>query len=266
MLTKNKLFLLDMDVTIYHEDKLIEGTKEFIDLLNSQNKDFIFLTNNSSKNLNNYVNKVNNLGLTVNKNHFYTSVQATIDYLNTLGRKDLLKIYVVGTNALKQELLENGFTLKNNSDEDVNTLIIGFDTELDYKKLTDASMLLFKGVEHYIATNPDFSCPLKNKRYIPDCGSICEMLFLTTGKRPFVIGKPRKEMIELLVKDKNLEKDEIIIVGDRIYTDITCGFNAGINTALVLTGESTLDDVVKSPIKPTFIFNSIKNIYDELNK
>lgn len=261
MLENKKLFLLDMDGTIYHEEKLIQGAKEFLSLLEDEKKEYVFITNNSSKNINEYIEKMKKFGFEVTKDNFFTSSQATVEYLKEFDKD--LKVYLVGTDAFKNELKDNNINIVEDIEEEIDILLVGFDTELNYKKLQDACTLIFRGVK-YIATNPDFACPVKNKEFIPDCGAICELLYLTTGVRPLYLGKPRKEIVELVLKKKNIEKKEAIVIGDRLYTDIACGINADVATILVLTGEAQKEDIEKSNYIPSLIFDSILDIYKEM--
>lgn len=259
MLKNKKLFLFDMDGTIYHEDKLIDGSLELFNLLKEKNKEYIFITNNSSKSIEVYVEKLKKLGINSSKENFFTSSQATIIYLkeNKLDKN----VYVVGTEAFKKELEDNKIGIVEK--DKAQNLVVGFDTELNYKKLEDACSLLFDNV-NYIATNPDLACPIKDKKFIPDCGSICEMLYLVTKKRPFYIGKPRKEMVEILMKEKGYTKDEIVVIGDRLYTDIACGINASVTSILVLTGETTKEDLKTTDYLPDFVFESVKEMIKEI--
>ena len=256
-----ELFLLDMDGTIYLENNVFKGSREFIDLLNNQHKKYIFLTNNSSKNVNDYINKLLNLGFKVNKENMFTSAQATTIYLNE--KKKNASLYVVGTKSLKEELKNNGFKICEDVNQDIDYLVIGFDTELDYKKLKDACYLLNKGIE-YIATNPDLVCPIENNMYIPDCGSICNMIKTATNREPIYIGKPKREMVDIVAKKENIPLEKIAIIGDRLYTDIACGINAGIISICVLTGETSKEDIENSEFKPTYVFKSINDIYEIL--
>lgn len=258
MLKDKKLFLFDMDGTIYHEECLIEGSLELFDKLKKQNKEFIFLTNNSSKSVEVYIEKLKRLGIEVDKKNFFTSSQVTILYLKE--KKFNNNIYVVGTEAFKKEIKESGLQLLDeDSEEKIETLVVGFDTELNYSKLTKASLILFEEV-NYIATNPDLACPIKGNKFIPDCGAICELLYKVTNKKPFYVGKPRKEMIEILMQEKGYRKEEVVVIGDRLYTDIACGLNANVTSILVLTGETDIKMLEKSEIKPTLVFKSIKEI------
>ena len=154
-----------------------------------------------------------------------------------------------------------GFTVS----EDISKtecIVMGFDTELTFQKLHDVSYLLLTQPElPYIATNPDWVCPT-SFGYVPDCGSFAEMLRHATGKTPTFIGKPMPEMIYLAMEKFGYTKDETVIVGDRIYTDIASGFNAGVDTVLVLSGESTREDAAASEKKPTYILENIRELYN----
>ncbi|NLG81134.1 MAG: HAD-IIA family hydrolase [Bacilli bacterium] len=258
-LKDKKLLLLDMDGTIYFENTLFPYALEFFDLLNNTGRDYVFLTNNSSKSCKVYLEKLNKLGIKANMDNMFTSSIATIYYLNNL--KPGATLYVVGTKALKEEFTEAGFNVVEDIDNAIDFLVIGYDNELNYKKLVDAVHLLKRGVE-YIATNPDLVYPAGKDLFYPDCGSICNMLEVATGRKPFYIGKPRKEMVELILEKKGYTKAETLVIGDRLYTDIACGLNAGVTTALVLSGETKKEDLLTSPYKPDFVFDSIKDIYD----
>jgi HAD superfamily hydrolase (TIGR01450 family) len=139
---------------------------------------------------------------------------------------------------------------------------MGFDTELEFKKLEDACILLNRGVD-YIATNPDLVCPTYYG-FVPDCGSVAKMLENATGRVPVFIGKPQPQMVYLAMKKTGFKKEEKIIIGDRLYTDIKCGINAGISSALVLSGETTRDMLEKSDDKPAFVFENIKKLHESL--
>ena len=149
-------------------------------------------------------------------------------------------------------------------EDDIDCLCMGFDTELTFQKLEDACILLNRGVA-YIATNPDWVCPTWYG-FVPDCGSVSEMLFNATKRRPYFIGKPQPTMAELAMQKTGFSKEETVVMGDRMYTDIACGVNAGISTIFVLSGEGTMEDVQKSEFKPEFIYENIRKICEDLRK
>ncbi len=257
---KNKeLFIFDMDGTIYLDDELLEGALDTLNKIISLNKQYIFLTNNSSKNHHDYLQKLHKLNIKANDDNIFTSGMAMGLYLNKCypGKN----VYLVGTNALKSELQNYNINLTNDTNLTPEIVVVGFDRELNYQKLEKACEYLDNGAT-FLATNIDYVCPIKNKRYIPDCGSICEMITKATNKKPHFIGKPEKDMINILSEKYNVSKNKIVMIGDRVYTDIVCGHNANVDTICVLSGESTLETINNSNIKPTLVLNSIKDMFN----
>jgi len=261
-LSDKKLFLLDMDGTIYLGNRLLDGTLDFLKYIHETGRRYMFLTNNSSKSVENYVEKLGGMGIKSTKDDFLTSTQATVVYL--IKYYNNRKIYGLGTKSFRQELIQSGLNIVEKLEDDISCLVTGFDTELSFQKLEDACMLLYRKVD-FIATNPDLVCPTEYG-YVPDCGSVCGMLYNATKRKPIFIGKPEPDMVNLAIEKTGYEKEEAILIGDRLYTDIACGIAAGISTALVLSGETTRDEAEKSKQKPEFIFNDIQEIYKELCK
>lgn len=259
-LEKKKLFLLDMDGTIYLEDKLFEKTLELLDYINTIRGKYIFITNNSSKSVNDYISKLKSLDIKVDESNFLTSAQATSLYLQNNFKKK--KAYILGTESFKNELISDNIDVYDTYDESIDLLVVGYDTELTYSKLEDACKLLSEGVD-FIATNPDLVCPT-NFGFIPDCGSICKMLKIATKRNPKYIGKPNKELVELALKSTNFSKEETLVIGDRLYTDIACGINAGVTTAVVLSGETKSKDLVNTEFMPDYSFEDVNELYFKL--
>ncbi len=241
-----RLFLFDMDGTLYIGDKLFDFTGELLSSIRKAGKKYLFITNNSSKSVNAYVKKLYRLGVKVTAEDFLTSSQATAWYLkkNYYGKR----LYVCGTESLKAELRENGFEITEDT-EKTECIIMGFDTELTFKKLDDVSKMLCIKDLPYIATNPDYVCPTEYGS-VPDCGSVCDMIYNATGKRPFVIGKPSPLMIQLAMEKEGCSPAETAVIGDRIYTDIKSGLNAGALSVLVMSGETTPEILAASKEKP----------------
>lgn len=260
-LKQKKLFLLDMDGTIYLDNVLFEYSLEFLNYVKSIGGKYVFLTNNSSKSVNDYVNKLSKLSIEVDSSNFMTSSQATSLHLKQSYKNK--KVYVLGTESFKKELREDGLNIVDEYFEDIDCLLVGFDTQLKYSKLEDACRILTKDLD-YLATNPDLVCPT-SFGFIPDCGSICNMLKIATGKTPEYIGKPKPTMIELAVQANGFTKEETIFIGDRLYTDIACGINAGVATGIVLTGETTLEHLLETDFTPDYVFSSIEQLYKILN-
>jgi len=256
-----KCFLLDMDGTFYLGNNLIDGSLEFLDILEESSKEFLFLTNNSSKNRVGYKEKLANLGCNIDEDRVFTSGEATTIYLNK--RKADARIFLLGTPFLEEEFRKNGFRLVKDRNEEVDFVVLGFDTTLTYEKVWIACDLIRDGVE-YIATHPDLNCPLENDKFMPDAGSIISMIEASTGKLPLIIGKPHEYIIESIIEKYNLQKDQIAMVGDRLYTDIKTGINTGITSILVLSGETTKAMYESSDIKADYVFSSIKELGQEL--
>ena len=253
-LSEKRLFLLDMDGTLYLDEALFDGTKDFLNYIKQIGGRYLFLTNNSSKGVESYVEKMHRLGIEADVSDFFTSVDATAEYLKN-GFQDKL-LYVFGTQSFKKQLRDAGFHVTDQRSDEVDALICGFDTELTFQKLEDTCILLNRGIP-FIATNPDWVCPTWYG-YVPDCGSVCEMLFRATGRRPHFIGKPQPEMALLAMERFGCSKEQTMVVGDRLYTDIACGINAGIDACFVLSGEGTMEDLKTSETKPTMIYENIR--------
>ena len=259
-LANKKLFLLDMDGTLYLDDNLFEGTIDFLNHVKSIGGKYLFVTNNSSKSTDVSVSKLKKLGIYEEENDFLTSTNAIIIYLQNKfpGRK----FYAMGTASFVKQLREAGINVVTEIEDGILGLVISNDQELTFKKLEDACKLLLNDIE-YIATNPDWVCPTAFG-YVPDCGSFAEMLFRATGKKPRFIGKPRPEMLTLAMEKFGYSKEESVMIGDRVYTDIASGYNAGIDTIFVLSGEGTMEDAENTDTKPTYIFKGIREVLENL--
>lgn len=250
-----------MDGTIYLDNSLFDGTTDFLDYVKNIGGRYIFLTNNSSKSVDKYIEKLNGMGIAADKNDFLTSTDATIDYLK---KEKFKKIYAFGTESFKEQLRNSEVNITDELSEGIDCLCLGYDTELTYKKLEDACILLNEDIA-YVATNSDWVCPTRYG-YAPDCGSVSEMLARATGKKPKFIGKPDPAMAELAMKMTGFDKSETAVIGDRLYTDIACGVNAGINTIFVLSGAGTEEDIEEYKIYPDFIFSDIGKLCDKFKK
>ena len=258
-LKSKRLFLLAMDGTIYLDNDLFDGTLDFLAHVRKIGGRYIFLTNNSSKSVDKYIEKLAKLGIDSCEDDFLTSTNATVIYLQRKGYK---KIYASGTTSFREQLAKAGLSVTDKLEDDIDCLCMGNDTELTFQKLEDACILLGRGVD-YIATNPDWVCPTWYG-YVPDCGAVCEMLFRATKRKPKFIGKPEPDMALMAMEKTGFSPDETVLMGDRLYTDIACGVNAGITTVFVLSGEGTMEDVEESKEKPTFIYKNIREIYEDI--
>ena len=261
LLRSKRLYLFDMDGTLYLGSRLYDFTLELLDTLKKTGRSYLFMTNNSSKSVEDYVKKLGKLGIEATREDFMTSSQATAYYLHKHHEGKTL--YVCGTESLKEELRSEGFTVTTDISE-VECIVMGFDTELTFQKLHDVSYLLLTQPDlPYIATNPDLVCPTEFGS-VPDCGSVCIGIKNATGKEPIVIGKPSPLMPQLAMDKMGVGKEETCVVGDRIYTDVRSGLNAGCVGILVMSGETTYDILNASDVKPDLVLESGREILDIL--
>ena len=261
-LADKRLFLLDMDGTLYLDDRLFDRVPEFLSHIRRTGGRYLFLTNNSSRGVEGYIDKLSRMGIPTGREDYLTSVDAAIDHLRRChpGKR----CYVFGTRSFLAQLREAGIPVTDRLEDGIDILLCGFDRELTFQKLEDACILLNRGVT-WLATNPDWVCPTWYG-YVPDCGSVCEMLYRATGRRPRVIGKPQPEMALLAMESAGYAPEEMVLVGDRLYTDIACGVNAGIDSIFVLSGEGTEADIAQYGVHPTWIFSDIAALYRQLEE
>ena len=259
-LRKKRLFLLDMDGTIYIDDRLFDGVVEFLAYVRAKGGRYLFLTNNSSRGVEGYIEKLHRLGIPTTAADYLTSVDATIACLQREypGKK----CYVQGTRSFYDQLQEAGIPVTDQRTDDVDILLSGFDRELTFQKLEDACILLNRGVE-WLATNPDWVCPTWYGS-VPDCGSVCQMLTTATGRKPRYIGKPQPEMVRLAMQKTGYTPAETVVIGDRLYTDIACGVNAGVDSVFLLSGEGVLSDIEAYDIHPTWVYPDMLALLNEM--
>ena len=260
-LKDKRFFLLDMDGTIYLDNDVFDGTMDFLRKVTEKGGKYLFVTNNSSKGVDAYVAKMKRLGIPADEDNFLTSTDATIIYLKT--NYDGKLFYVMGTESFVGQLKNAGIKVTTDLCDGIFGIVISNDNELTFKKLDDICKLLYAGVDTYIATNPDWVCPT-SFGYVPDCGSFAWMIEKATGKKPVFIGKPQPEMLLLAMEKYGYGKDESLMVGDRVYTDIAAGYNAKIDTVFVLSGEGTLEDAQNTETKPTYIMKNIRELYENI--
>lgn len=249
-LSQIECFLMDMDGTLYLEDTLLPGAKAMIDLLDARQVPYYILTNNSSRSRLEYADKLARMGLDIPQEKIFTSGEATAIYLeNTfLGAS----LYVVGTPSLMAEFTRHGFVLR---EEDPDVVVLGFDTTLTYDKLWKLCNWVTAG-KPYIATHPDINCPTEDG-FKPDIGAMIAFVATSTGREPDVIvGKPNAPIVNALAEKTQIPIQHHCMIGDRLYTDIALG-RWGLTTALVLSGETKLEDLVKSEYQPDLILRDM---------
>jgi len=250
-LKKARLFVLDMDGTIYLGDKVFPQAVEFVSKAKATGKKIIYFTNNASKNPVIYYEKLKKMGFAVERNEIITSGDVTARYLNKYHPGE--PVYLVGTPALEESFAAYGIKLS----DQANIVVSSFDTTLTYEKLVTACHLIRNGAIFY-STHPDFNCPTEDG-FIPDSGSICALITASTGKTPKYFGKPYKETAEMISQFSGIPFENTCVVGDRLYTDIALGRNNGITSVLVLTGETKREDVNEQNA-PDYIFGDIGEI------
>ncbi len=217
----------------------------------------MYMTNNSSKSVKDYIKKLNGFGIRATEDEFITSSQATVYYLKNKYPNET--IYVCGTQSLKEEFVKEGFVLTESVD-DTTLIVMGNDTELTFKKLHDVcEILLTKENVKYVATNLNIVCPTEFGS-VPDCGSFCDMIYNCTGRRPELVGKPQPIMPFLAIDRTGYTKEQTAVIGDSIYTDVKCGLNAGVLSVLVMSGETTQEILKNSFDKPDLVLKDCEEI------
>ena len=264
---KIKHVALDMDGTIYLGSTLFPYTQAFLQTLRNNGISYSFLTNNPTKSSNDYLLKLQKLGIDATEEQMYTSSIATIDYIH-MQYPEAKRIFTLGTPSMQAEFKKAGFEITSDSANDVpDILVVAFDTTLEYSRLCRAAWWASKTDIPYIATNPDWVCPTDQPTILVDCGSLCKAIEGATKRQPdIVIGKPNPNMLYCIRDKYNLKDDEIAMVGDRIYTDVATAQNAGSFGVLVLSGETTLEVSLTYDRQPDLTALSIKEFGELLQK
>ncbi|MBO4900131.1 MAG: HAD-IIA family hydrolase [Lachnospiraceae bacterium] len=268
-----KLFALDMDGTVYLGTQWIDGARDFLDAVERSGREYVFLTNNSSKDPLSYIDKLAKMGLDVGREKIITSGDATIEVLQREfpGKS----VYLLGNDLLKKQFADAGINLVNEELESryaadgniesaikegvAGMVVVGFDTSLDYLKMCVVCDLVRAGLP-YVSTHPDFNCPTETG-FIPDAGSIHAFIEASSFRRPDrIIGKPNGDIMEHMLRRTGYERSQAAMVGDRLYTDVAAGVRNGMCGILVLSGEATMADVETSDVKPDMIFDSVADM------
>jgi HAD superfamily hydrolase (TIGR01450 family) len=256
-LRKIKHVALDMDGTIYNGSTLFPYTISFLASLKAAGIGYSFLTNNPSKNTNDYLKHLEKMGILATREEMYTSALATISYLKS-HYPSVKRVFILGTPSMIAEFEASGFISTTDDATDVpDAVIVGFDTSLIYARLCRAAWWVSQKLP-YIATNPDWVCPTDQPVILVDCGSICACIEGATKRLPdIVIGKPDPRMLDGILHRYALTPSEIAMVGDRLYTDVKMAVNANALGVLVLSGEATLADTVNADVKADVIANNV---------
>ena len=254
LIDRCKHFVLDMDGTFYLGDEIIEGSLDFIAQVQKTGRDFLFFTNNSSKNADDYRKKLAAMHCPITDRQIMTSGDVTIAYISThyAGKS----VYVVGTQALIRSFTQAGIRI---TDDQPDIVVLGFDQSLTYEKITKSCTFIRQGAV-YLATHPDINCPVKGG-FIPDVGSFIAMIALSTGRNPdLILGKPNGTTVDMIMQRTGWHRQHIAFIGDRLYTDVATGVNNGAYGLLVLSGESDMRTVHESPVKADAVFIDLKEI------
>lgn len=258
ILKSKKLYIFDMDGTIYLGQQIFDFAIKFINDLRNDGKKILFFTNNASHNDKFYLSKLTRMGYAPTESEIMTAGDVTAEFL--LRHRNGKSVYLVGTDDLVEDFSEKGINLISGDEATADIVITSFDTTLTYKKLDDACRLIRNGAE-YLSTHPDFNCPTENG-FIPDSGAIAAFVTASTNKVPTYFGKPYKETLDMIAEATGFSKEEMCIFGDRLYTDIALGKKHGVTSVLVLTGETQPEDInaASDAEKPDYVFDSLAEV------
>lgn len=259
MLKDKKYFLFDIDGTLAVDETLYDGSLELIDYIEKIGGRAFYITNNSVKSRKDYMEKFARWNIKTDENQFMSASYATCCYLHEYYADK--KTFVVGTPSFVEELRTFGLNVTEKDMKSIDCVVVGFDRTLDYQKVEKACELLTDPSVDYIGTNPDLRCPTAFG-FVPDCGAICNLISAAVDRVPYYVGKPNKEIAQMCMNQVHAKKEEVIVVGDRLYTDIACGINAGVETAVVFTGEAKEEDINDTPYKPDYSFKDIRSFFE----
>lgn len=245
-------YFIDLDGTMYKGTKRIPAAARFIKRLQENNKEILFVTNNSTRTPEFVAqNLTENHGINVTANNVYTTAIATADYLDQIAGSKR-KVYVVGESGLRKALTSCNFEI---TDQNPDYVVVGLDSEVTYEKLATAVLLIRAGAT-FIGTNSDSNLP-NQRGMVPGAGSIVKLVEYATQKKPIMIGKPESIIMAMALKRSGLDKNQVVMVGDNYHTDIQAAINFGIDSLLVYSGLSTKEDVAKQKIQPTHQVDSL---------
>lgn len=252
-------FALDMDGTLYLGGRLFPWTLDFLKTLRDKGIGYTFLTNNPTKSVADYLNKLAGMGIEASEENMLTTSLAAIDWLKK-NLPSARRLFMLGTPSMISQFQKAGYEAAEDDPSDrPDALVVSFDMTLTYDRLCRAAWWASQGVP-YIATNPDRVCPTEKETILVDCGSIQKCIEEATGRKPdIVLGKPDPTMLQEIMQKHGLRPEEVAMVGDRVYTDIAMARNAGAVGILVLSGETTLEMLKADPSlqPPDYIFENV---------
>ena len=252
-LREKKGFICDMDGVIYHGNRLLPGVKEFVDWLYREGKQFLFLTNSSERSPRELQQKLARMGLEVDESHFYTSALATARFLSTQAPG--CTAYVIGAPGLFNALYDAGITM---NDVNPNYVVLGETQTYNYDNIVKAVQLVRQGAR-LIGTNPDMTGPSENG-IVPACRAFVAPIELAAGKSAYFVGKPNPLMMRTGLRMLGVHSDEAVMIGDRMDTDMIAGIETGLDTALVLSGVTSREEIEAFPYRPRLVLNGVGDI------
>ena len=248
-----KGFISDMDGVIYHGNKVLDGVVEFINWMIDNDKKFVFLTNSPEKTPHELSMKLERMGLKVSADHFYTSAMATASFLSS--QKPGCTAYVIGEGALSKALYDQGIYM---NDVNPDYVVVGETRTYSFEKIEKAIELVLKGAK-LIGTNPDITGPTE-RGLMPATGSLIAPIEIATGKKAYFVGKPNPVMLRHGLNKISCHSSEIVFVGDRMDTDIIAGIESNVDTVLVLSGVTSMEDIDLFPYRPKYICNGVGDL------
>ena len=253
-LRNKKAFICDMDGVIYHGKNLLPGVQDFVEWLQAEQKKFLFLTNSSAKTLRELSEKLGRMGLDVDESHFYTSARATAAFL--ASQKPKGTAYVIGDAGIINALYDVDYSI---NDTNPDYVVVSESDNYDYARICKATQLVNEGAK-LVGTNPDLTGPVEGGVMIPSTGALLAPIELATGCKAYFVGKPNPLMMRNALKKLECRREETVIVGDRMDTDMIAGIESEIATALVLSGVSTRESAKQFAYCPDYILNGVGDI------
>lgn len=251
-----KGLIIDLDGVVYLLEEAVHGSPEAIARIRGKKIPFVFLTNNSSSTPEQYSHKLSGFGIKVSPEQIVTSSQAVRKYLEEEIGDQSTTAFVIGEIGLLSEVKKTGLVILDGKEgENADVVIVGCDRYFNYEKLKAAVIAIRRGAV-YIAANADATYPTPNGLW-PGAGAIVAAVTTGAGREPTIAGKPSKLIVELALERLGMPREEVLLIGDRLDTDIKAGISAGVKTALVLTGVSKAEDIVETGISPDFVCESL---------
>ena len=246
-------FIIDMDGVIYHGNKLLPGVNEFLSWMENSGKKYLFLTNASERTPKELHEKLKRLGIIVGEEHFYTSALATASFL--ASQKPEGSAYIIGDAGLINALYSVGYSINNVNPDYV---VVGDTHGYNFEKIQEAVNLVLNGAR-LIGTNPDITGPIENG-ITPSTKALIAPIEIATGKKAYFVGKPNPLMMRIALKKLEVQREEAIVIGDRMDTDIRCGLESEIDTLLVLSGITSKDDIDRFPYRPRYVLGGVVDL------